>query len=481
MVNHGDDEWRELRALAKELGFDPSDETVHAVLDTADKLAESVPKEPTVEERTSVGTMVDDPNNALLEVYDEPRIEREEGLLSGLEMAVKDVIAVKDLMMTCGSTSFAVVPSYDATVVERLLDAGVALVGKANTDAFAFGPTGEFSEFGTVRNPIDPDRVPGGSSSGSAASVGAGTVDAALGTDTGGSVRIPASCCGVVGVKPTHGSVPRYGFVDLAPTTDTIGPIARDVETAARVLDVIRGADLRDPSSNRVASESVTFTDDSSDDRTLSFGLLEPFFDRSSTVVSETVRNAAAALDEGSGVSVESVAIDLGQIERAYPLTIATEFTWQLRQRGVIRGQGTQYTEEWRRTTATFIESLNEHIARRVLPAAHLDARTNGRSYVVAREEVTAFRRRLDPLFDEHDLLLAPTLRVVPPEYGEVTATDGMSDISGNTGPFSLTGNPVVTVPAGTANGLSIGVQVIAPHWKDHRALRGGALVEQSR
>lgn len=479
MTNH--DEQRELLTLAEELGFDISDDAVNAVLDTADKLAESVPEKPTAEERKSVGTMADDSNNALLEVYDEPRVEREEGSLSGFDIAVKDIVAVKDLTMTCGSKSFAVVPSYDATVVERLLDAGVALVGKANTDAFAFGPTGEFSEFGRVVNPIDPDRVPGGSSSGSAVAVSAGTVDASLGTDTGGSVRIPASCCGVVGIKPTHGSVPRYGFVDLAPTTDTIGPIARDVETLTRVLDTIRGADVRDSSSNHAASEPTPLSADLLDDTSLSFGLLEPFFERSSAVVSETVRNAAAALNDSADVSVESVGIDLGNIERAYPLTIATEFAWQLRQRGIIRGQGTQYTEEWRRTTATFVESLNEHIALRVLPAAYLDASTNGRSYVAARKEAIAFRQRLCELFDKYDLLLAPTLRVVPPKYGEVTATKGMNDISGNTGPFSLTGNPVLTVPAGTANGLSIGMQLIAPHFKDHRVLRGGALVEQIR
>ncbi|SIR93973.1 aspartyl-tRNA(Asn)/glutamyl-tRNA(Gln) amidotransferase subunit A [Haladaptatus litoreus] len=479
MAHHTSAERDRLRTLTERLGLSVSDEGIDAALDTADELGSAVPESATVERRESVGSMADDPNNALLEAYDEPRVETDEGPLSDVSVAVKDVIAVKNLSMTCGSKSFSVVPSYDATVVERLLDAGASLVGKANTDAFAFGPTGEFSEFGTVTNPVASDRVPGGSSSGSAAAVSAGTVDAALGTDTGGSVRIPAACCGVVGVKPTHRSMSRYGFVDLSPTTDCIGPLARDVETAARVLDAIRGPDVRDPSSSHVSGESATDALDKDGD--LTFALLSPFVERSSDSVAATVCAVADALDAREDASVTATDLELGEIETAYPLTIATEFAWLLRQRGTIRGQGTQYTEEWRETFESFTNCLNEHIALRVLPAAYLDERTNGRSYVAAREAVTEFRRELHGLFAEFDLLLAPTLRVLPPKYGEITATEGMKNISGNTGPFSLTGNPVISVPAGESNGLPVGMQVIGPHFNDARAVRGATLIESVR
>ncbi|WP_129113539.1 amidase [Halegenticoccus tardaugens] len=478
MTRHSPERRDRLRTLADRLGLEVSDEGVDAALETADELAPSVPESPTVEERESVGSMADDPNNALLEVYDEPRVERENGPLSGLDVAVKDVIAAKGLTMTCGSKSFSVVPSEDAAVVERLLGAGAALIGKANTDAFAFGPTGEFSEFGRVVNPVATERVPGGSSSGSAAAVAAGTVDAALGTDTGGSVRIPAACCGVVGVKPTHGTTPRYGFVDLAPTTDCIGPLARDVETAARVLDAIRGEDLRDPSSRAADGSTVTALDE---DEPLRFALLTPFVEKSSDRVASTVRAVADALEVRNDASVAAVDLHLGGIEAAYPLTIATEFAWLLRQRGTIRGQGTQYTEEWRATGKSFTDSLNEHIALRVLPAAYLDEVTGGQSYVAARESITAFRRRLRALFDDFDLLLAPTMRVVPPMYGDVTATEGMENVSGNTGPFSLAGNPVVSVPAAESDGLPVAVQVVAPRFEDATAVRGAALVEAVR
>ena len=267
----------------------------------------------------------------------------------------------------------------------------------------------------------------------------------------------------------------RYGFVDLSPTTDCIGPLARDVETAARVLDVIRGHDVRDPSSSRVPEIGHRWLDEQ---ETLEFALLSPFVERSSDRVASTVCAVTDALDARDDATVTVTDLDIGDIETAYPLTIATEFAWLLRQRGTIRGQGTQYTEEWRETFESFTDSLNEHIALRVLPAAYLDEQTDGQSYVAAREAITEFRRRLHDLFTEFDLLLAPTLRVVPPKYGEITATEGMENISGNTGPFSLTGNPVVSVPAGEADGLPVAMQVIGPHFDDARAVRGAALVE---
>ena len=473
-----------LRELATELGFDLDDDHVEEALASASELREGLESGPDNDmaerlQRDSVGEMADDEYGALLDVYDDPRTEADSGPLAGVDVAVKDVIAVRDLRITCGSESFSCVPLTDAAVVGRMLDAGARLVGKANTDAFAFGPTGEFSELREVVNPTAPDRVPGGSSSGSAAAVAGELVDAALGTDTGGSVRIPAACCGLVGVKPTHSLVPRHGFVDLAPSTDTIGPLARDVETAARVLDAVAGPDPRDPGSEPVDPGSLA--DGLGEGTDLSVGVPTSFLECSSDAVTGVVDGLADALAERSDVNaVDEVDLPLGTIDEAYPLTIAAEFSWLLRQSGVVRGQGTKYSEEWREIFSLFRDSLNVHIAMRVLPAAFLDETTDGRSYVDARTEARAFDRRLDDLFEAYDVLLVPTIRVLPPEKGEVTATEGLSDVTGNTGPFSLVGNPSVTVPAGGVDGVPVGVQVVAPSFGDGLALSGAKLVEEA-
>lgn len=484
-MNSHDDWQREgLRDLATELGFSFDDQRLDTVLETAKGL--QAPVDSSEDDRISdqlrrdsAGSMANDEYNALLDVYGEPRTDVESGPLDDLTVAIKDVIAVRDLKMTCGSEQFSCVPLTDAAVVSRMLSAGARLIGKANTDAFAFGPTGEFSELRDVVNPRAEDRVPGGSSSGSAAAVAGGVVDAALGTDTGGSVRIPAACCGVVGIKPTHTLVPRHGFVDLAPSTDTIGPLARDVATASRVLQIIAGPDIRDATAAHTVSQTLEGDLETGPD--LAVGMPTSFLERSSERVTTVVREAASALEDDSDVrTVDDVDLPLGEIDVAYPLTIASEFAWVLRQSGVVRGQGTKYSEEWRQIFAMFKDSLNVHIAKRVLPAAYLDETTAGQSYVAARQEAIEFDRRLNELFERYDVLLVPTIRILPPRHGEVTATEGLSDITGNTGPFSLVGNPAVSVPVGDVDGVPVGVQIIASSFEDQTALRGARLLEQT-
>lgn len=470
---------RDVRELADELGFEADTEAIEGALAAARDMRATVDDElPERERRESVGESAEDPYNALLEVYETPRNETDDGPLSDLTLAIKDSIAVRGLEVTAGCEAFSYVPSFDAVVTERLLDAGAAVVGKSNLESFAFGITGENSDFGLVENPDYPGHVPGGSSSGSAAAVAGGLVDAAIGTDAGGSIRIPSACCGLTGIKPTHGLVPRHGLVDFAPAIDTIGPIAKDVATCAQMLEAITGFDRRDPSSARVDTGDFTASlDDAAD---LSFALPESLLAPATDPVQDAIRALADRLRD-AGATVDRVDLETGVINTAYFVVSAAEFAWVNRQNDAVRGQGTGYEEELRaafqRAKEAGIGSGN--LARRVLPGAALDAVTDGRAYAWARRETIRFQRALDDRFAEHDLLLLPTLRRLPPEYGEVTDTEGTLSMLGNTSIFNLTGNPGVAVPVGERDGLPVSAQVVAPEYADGDALRGARLVER--
>jgi aspartyl-tRNA(Asn)/glutamyl-tRNA(Gln) amidotransferase subunit A len=474
------DERSQIRAFAAELGFDlDDDELTDEILGVVRTLEESVANldEP-IPETGSVGSWSDDEYGALLDVYEEPRSEADDGPLSGLTFAVKDVIAVEGLRLTLGSADFEPVPSYDAVAVERVLDAGGAIVGKANTDKCAIGPTGEFSERRPVTNPTVPDRVPGGSSSGPAAAVAGGLVDAALGTDTGGSVRIPAACCGLVGMKPTHGLVPRYGLQDLAPSADTIGPLARDVETVARTLEVMAGYDPRDPTSSHVDVGSLT--DGLDDPGSVTIGVPESFLDATAEPVVEVIERLVDRLGGRPEVTVRRVDLDLGEITNAHPLLSSPELAWLLRQSFVVRGQGTQYEPEW----SELLDGLefNDHIALRKVPSAYVDAKTGGKSYAVGRKEEIRFERHLDEQFEDLDVLLTPTLRDLPPKRDRTGGShEGVIKMTGNTGPISRVGFPVVSVPAGDVDGVPVGAQLVAPAFDDGTALQCARLVERTR
>ncbi len=468
-----------IRSLAAELGFEVDDETVESVLAAARDLHEDVESqlEP-AERRESVGHRSGDPYNALLDVYDDPRSGSESGPLADLTLAVKDSIAVRDLEATVGCAAFSYVPTFDAVVTERLLDAGADVAGKANLESFAFGITGENSDFGRVENPTHPGRVPGGSSSGSAAAVAGGLVDAAIGTDAGGSIRIPSACCGLTGIKPTHGLVPRHGLVDFAPAIDTIGPIAHDVETCSQILDTLAGFDRRDPSSARVEVGDLTAGLDTGAD--LTFGVPDALLEPATAPVREEMLGLADRLGD-AGATVESVDLDLGAINTAYFVVSAAEFAWVGRQNDAVRGQGTGYEEQLRAAfqRATEAGITSENLVRRVLPGAAIDAATDGRAYAWARRETIRFQRALDDCFADVDLLLCPTLRRLPPEFGDIRDLAGTLSMLGNTSIFNLSGNPGVAVPAGEREGLTVSAQVVGPEYGDADALRGARLVER--
>lgn len=415
-------------------------------------------------------TRTEDGYNALLSVYEDPRHRSESGLLAGVRVGVKDNIAVKGLEMTCGLRGMSFVPDFDAVVVERLLDAGATIVGKTNMDALAFGPAGQWSELGRVSNPMNPDRVPGGSSSGSGAAVAAGLVDVALGSDTGGSIRSPAACCGVVGIRPTHGLVPRHGFVELAPSADTIGPIARDVETAASVLKTISGFDHRDRSSKPVPANTFDEIE-----HPPIVGVIRETIHAATSRVRDSLNNTLHQAAASEQLVVRECSVDIGNIDRAFSICMGAEFSWLVKQSFVVRGQGATYEPSLAKALDSL--SFNEHVASRILPGAILDEETGGHAYSVARQAVSRFNDRLNDLFQSVDVLLTPTLRILPPRFGEVTSSeDGMN--YSFTKPFSLTGGPSVSVPVGRVEGLPVSAQILAPAYKDGLAIQVAQILE---
>ena len=465
--------------VADELGFRLDRSAVRTAVDAADDLsnaAETVvdPSTSTADSDTTTKHLrLDDDNGALLWGYETVR-RVEDGSLSNFDIAIKDNVAVSGLPLTCGTDGLEYTPTFDATLVERLLEDGAGLVGKTNMDAFAFGPSGEFSGITDVRNPIDSDRVPGGSSSGSGVAVAVGDIDAAIGTDTGGSVRIPAACCGVVGIKPSAGAVSRHGIVPFAPSLDTAGPIARTVENAWQVLESIRGSDLRDATTGPPGQREEI--GDPVDD--LVVGVPTEFLETCSESVHDTVVNATEEL--GAVADIQPVELPLDAIEEAYLLVGATEFSWWLRQRGTVRGVGSTYAEGWARALSEFVSKggLSEHVAKRVLPSAYLDATENGEPYRAARREARAFAGRVDTALATVDVLCVPTIRTLPPELGTVTANDRLFDLLGNTAPFNLSGHPAVSVPIDAVNGLPVSVQFIAARGADDLAVDAAATLE---
>ncbi len=423
----------------------------------------------------------------------------DDGPLSGLDVAVKDNVALAGVPLTCGSRVFeGVVPGSNASVADRLLDAGARIVGKTNMDELAYGPTSETSQFGPVRNPADEARVAGGSSSGSAAAVAAGggsgsysgsaAVDAALGSDTGGSVRIPASFCGVVGFKPTWGAVPRDGFVDLAYTLDHIGPLARDVETAALVFDAVAGYDPRDPSSALAreipVGECAASLSDAPEVGDLSLGVPEELFaDHVSAPVRERVEGVVKSL-AAAGAEIERVSLPtVPESVYVWNAITNTELAAAFRRYGIPIERPGPFDSVRTDGMAAAIRGsgvgFGDVVREKTILGSHLLDRYGGRHYVRARNACARLREEFAAALDGRDALVSPTMPVVAPELGAWQAHSyGASDdgidvpLAYNTRPANLAGVPAISVPAGEVDGLPIGVQFVGERSDDAHLLR---------
>jgi aspartyl-tRNA(Asn)/glutamyl-tRNA(Gln) amidotransferase subunit A len=404
------------------------------------------------------------------------------GPLAGVPIAIKDNMCQRGVPTTCASKILAGWrPPYNATVIDRLLAAGAVPVGKTNLDEFAMGSSTENSAFGPTLNPLDTSRVPGGSSGGSAAAVAAGMTPLAIGSDTGGSIRQPASLCGIIGVKPTYGLVSRYGLVAFASSLDQIGPFATNVTDAATLLEVLAGHDPMDSTSLPEAAPSLVehVRDGVAGQR---IGVVRELIEGADDEVLESVTRALAALREAGATSVELSIPELRLGLSAYYLIAPAEASSNLaRYDGVRYGLRVDADDVTAMNEATRTAGFGAEVKRRImlgtyaLSAGYYDA-YYGQALKVRTQMIDAFARA----YREVDLLLGATTPSVAFAFGEKTAnplTMYLSDVF--TIPTNLAGEAAISVPFGTGEGgLPVGVQLLGPGRSEARLFAAARVLE---
>lgn len=409
------------------------------------------------------------------------------GPLAGVPVAIKDNMCLNGMLTTCSSKILSnFVPTYTSEAVEKLIEAGMVIVGKTNMDEFAMGSTTETSYYGETKNPWDKNKVPGGSSGGSAAAVAAEEVVCALGSDTGGSIRQPASFCGVTGIKPTYGRVSRYGLIAYGSSLDQIGPLAKDVTDCAALLEIISQYDKKDSTS--VNRDDNDFTGALVDDvKGLKIGLPRDYFSEGlDPDIKDAVYAAAKKLEE-KGAIVEE--FDLGMVEYTIPtyyIIAAAEASSNLeRFDGVKYGYRTDsYTDLHNMYKKSRSEGFGPEVKRRimlgsfVLSSGYYDA-----YYVKALKAKALIKQAYDKAFEKYDIILGPVAPTTALKMGE-SLNDPIKMYLGDvyTVPVNLAGLPGISLPCGyDRDGMPIGLQMVSDAFNEKTIIRAAYAYEQTR
>jgi amidase len=430
----------------------------------------------------------EDPLNAFVTKC---RVEgNESGPLSDYEIGLKDSIAVAGVEMTVGSKLFdGYVPSTDATIVTRLLDAGATITGKLNMEDMAFSGSGELSATGPVLNPRNPEYIAGGSSSGSIAAVVNDDVDVSIGSDQGGSVRIPASWSGGVGHKPTHGLVPYTGTIGLGHTIDHLGPMATNVDDCALILDVIAGKDPLDPRQRTV--QTGEYADAVSDATTdLTVGVVdEGFGHEQSEEAVDTVVHEALSNFEDAGANLVDVSIPLHRDGLAIWNGIVMEETTALiRDEGIGRyGRGfydPQLADTFGKARRAHADDFMTTVKLTLILGQYMSDEYRSHYYAKAQNLARELGSRYDEALSDVDVLAMPTTpQTAHKQQDNLTrleVIDRALNMLSNTAPSDATGHPAISVPAGEANGLPVGLMFVGEQFGDETVLQVGQAYEQS-
>lgn len=409
------------------------------------------------------------------------------GPLAGVPVAIKDNMCTEGLLTTCSSKIlYNFIPTYTAEAVKKLEEAGAVIIGKTNMDEFAMGSTTETSAYGETKNPWNTAHVPGGSSGGSCAAVAAEECSFALGSDTGGSIRQPSSFCGVTGIKPTYGTVSRYGLIAYGSSLDQIGPIAKDVTDCATILEAIASYDKKDSTS--IARDDLKFTDALVDDvNGLKIGIPRDYFGEGlDPEVKEAVLNAANVLEEKGAVVEE---FDLSLVEYAIPayyvIACAEASSNLARFDGVKYGyRAKEYEGLHNMYKKTRSEGFGPEVKRRimlgsfVLSSGYYDA-----YYLKALRTKALIKKAFDEAFAKYDVILGPAAPTTAPKLGE-SLSDPIKMYLGDiyTISVNLAGLPGISLPCGKdSNGLPIGLQLIGDCFKEKNIIRAAYAFEQTR
>ncbi len=409
----------------------------------------------------------------------------EAGPLAGIPMQIKDNMCTRGIATTCSSRMLEqFVPPYDATVVERLRDGLAVMVGKGNMDEFAMGSSTENSAFFPTRNPWDVRRVPGGSSGGPAAAVASGESVYSLGSDTGGSIRQPASLCGIVGIKPTYGLVSRYGLVAFASSLDQIGPLTKDVTDCAIVLGAIAGSDPRDSTS--IPMEPPDYTAALTGDvRGLRVGVPREYYAEGiDPAVADTLRTALAKLESLGAIVEETSLPHTAYALAVYYILAPSEASANLaRYDGVKYGYSAQEAGGmWEAMEATKQHGFGPEVKRRIMLGTYaLSAGYYDAYYLKAQKVRTLISREFRDAFERFDVLVTPTSPTVAFRLGDKVEDPVqmyLSDVC--TIPINIAGVPALSLPAGFVDGLPVGMQIIGRPLGEETILRTAHAYEQA-
>ena len=439
-----------------------------------------------IDRRINAFTIVDD-NGALKKARSidkkirDGEDEKNIGSLAGVAVGIKDNICTSGLKTTCASKMLEdYVSPYDATVIKKLKDSDAIIVGKLNLDEFAMGSTTEFSTYGATRNPWNVNYVAGGSSGGSAASVAALECAVSLGSDTGGSVRCPASFCSVVGMKPTYGRVSRFGLISYANSLEQIGPIGKTVSDTMMVMNSIDGMDDNDQTT--INNKAQKYTPRSK--RNIRVGLVKELVEGTEPEISRCIYSAMDLFSRSDckceETSMKSIEFALASY---YTIAMAEASSNLARYDNIRYGfESSPDSYEWNTYFAKVRSNFGEEVKRRIIIGTYvLSSGYYGKYYLKAQKVRTMLKEELSSLYKKYDVLIAPTMPVLPFKFGEkIDDPLKMYMIDIDTVIANLTGIPAISVPAGFSKGLPIGLQIMADGLQEQTLFEAASLFEST-